>query len=96
MPLTTYTAGEVLTAASLNDNFTFAAANPPGGLTLITAQTIGSGVATVTVSSVFSATYENYKIIMSGGVSSATSSIRFQLGATTTGYYAGYNRKTVR
>jgi hypothetical protein len=27
MPLTTYTAGEVLTAASLNDNFTFAAAN---------------------------------------------------------------------
>jgi len=62
------------------------------GLTLITAQTIGSGVATVTVSNVFSATYENYKIIMSGGVSSATSSIRFQLGATTTGYYAGYNR----
>jgi hypothetical protein len=28
MPLTTYTAGEVLTAASLNDNFTFAANNP--------------------------------------------------------------------
>ena len=27
MPLTTYTAGEVLTAASLNANFTFAAAN---------------------------------------------------------------------
>jgi hypothetical protein len=25
MPLTTYTPGEVLTAASLNDNFTFAA-----------------------------------------------------------------------
>ena len=28
MPLTTYTSGEVLTAASLNANFTFAAANP--------------------------------------------------------------------
>jgi hypothetical protein len=28
MPLTTYTPGEVLTAASLNDNFTFAASNP--------------------------------------------------------------------
>ena len=27
MPLTTYTAGEVLTAASLNANFTFAAAS---------------------------------------------------------------------
>jgi len=29
MPLTTYTAGEVLTAASLNANFTFAASNYP-------------------------------------------------------------------
>ena len=28
MALTTYTVGEVLTASSLNDNFTFAAANP--------------------------------------------------------------------
>ena len=28
MPLTTYTSGEVLTAASLNANFTYAAANP--------------------------------------------------------------------
>ena len=28
MPLTTYTAGEVLTAASLNANLVFAAANP--------------------------------------------------------------------
>jgi hypothetical protein len=28
MALTTYVSGEVLTAASLNDNFTFAAANP--------------------------------------------------------------------
>ena len=28
MPLTTYTTGEVLTAASLNANFTFAATNP--------------------------------------------------------------------
>ena len=28
MPLTTYTAGQVLTAASLNANFTFAAENP--------------------------------------------------------------------
>jgi hypothetical protein len=74
------------------DGSTWEAVGGASGLTLITAQTIGSGVATVTVSSVFSATYENYKIIMSGGVSSATSSIRFQLGATTTGYYAGYNR----
>ena len=35
MALTTYTAGEVLTAASLNDNFTFAAANPTAPATAI-------------------------------------------------------------
>jgi hypothetical protein len=71
MPLTTYTAGEVLTAASLNDNFTFAAANPPGGLTLISTTTIGTTVSSITVSGAFSATYDNYKIVVSGGTGSA-------------------------
>jgi hypothetical protein len=47
MPLTTYTAGEVLTASSLNANFSFAAG--AGSLTLVKAQTIGSAVASVTV-----------------------------------------------
>jgi hypothetical protein len=92
MPLTTYTAGEVLTAASLNDNFTFAAANPPGGLTLISATTIGTTVSSVTVSGAFSATYDNYKIIVSGGVGSTNITLRLQLGSTTTGYYLGVNR----
>ena len=41
MPLTTYTAGEVLTAASLNSNLTAA-----GGLQFIKSQTIGTGVGT--------------------------------------------------
>ena len=53
MPLTTYTAGEVLTAASLNANFSFAAAS---GLTLISTTTIGTTVSSVTVSNAFSAT----------------------------------------
>jgi hypothetical protein len=35
MPLTTYTSGEVLTAASLNANFTFAAANPTSAIVQI-------------------------------------------------------------
>lgn len=39
--------------------------NPPG-LELITSQSIGSAVSTITVSNVFSSTYENYKIIISG------------------------------
>jgi hypothetical protein len=92
MPLTTYTAGEVLTAASLNANFTFAAANPPGGLTLVTAQVIGSAVSSVAVTSAFSTTYDNYKIVISGGVASTSGAIGLKLGSTTTGYYySGYN-----
>ena len=89
MPLTTYTAGEVLTASSLNANFSFAAQS---GLVLIKTQTIGSAVSSVEVTGAFSSTYDDYKIMISGGTTSATSAITLQMGATTTGYYAGYNR----
>lgn len=59
-----------------------------GALTLISTTTIGSAVSSVTVSSAFSSTYDNYKIIVSGGAASAdANSWRLQLGATTTGYY---------
>jgi hypothetical protein len=58
------------------------------GLVLISSTTIGSAVATVNVTSAFSATYENYRIIISGGAASSAQQIQFQLGATTTGYYA--------
>ena len=64
-----------------------AGAAASAGLTLVKTQTIGSGVSTVTVSDAFSATYDNYKIIISGGVGSGSSGIHMQLGATTTGYY---------
>ena len=52
MALTTYTAGEVLTAASLNDNFTFAAANPGSSVvqvksTTVTASTFSTTSATL-------------------------------------------------
>ena len=89
MPLTTYTAGEVLTAASLNANLSFAAANPVGGLTLISATTIGTTVASVTVSSAFSATYDAYKIVISGGVGTSNPQLNLTFGATATGYYYG-------
>jgi hypothetical protein len=46
MPLTTYTSGEVLTAASLNANFTFAAANPTSKI----AQVVNFTSATQTTS----------------------------------------------
>ena len=57
-----------------------------GGLTLISATTIGTTVASVTVSSAFSATYDAYKIIISGGTSSAQADLNLTLGATATGY----------
>ena len=64
---------------------------PTGGLTLISTTTIGTAVASVTVSNAFSSTYDNYKIMISGGVASTTCGLRMTLGATATGYYfAGY------
>ena len=59
-----------------------------GGLTLISATTIGSAVASVTVSSAFSSSYDNYKIIVSGGAGSTGMNIGLTLGASATGYYS--------
>ena len=57
------------------------------GLTLISTTTIGTTVSSVTVSSAFSATYDAYKIIVTGGASSASNTaLRLTLGATVTGY----------
>jgi hypothetical protein len=60
-----------------------------GGLTLISTTTIGSAVASVTVSNCFSATYDNYKIIVNGGAGSGDANIGLTLGASATGYYSG-------
>jgi hypothetical protein len=57
------------------------------GLTLIKAQTIGSAVGSVTVSDAFSATYDDYTIVISGGVNSVDTALLMTLGATATGYY---------
>ena len=59
------------------------------GLVPILTQTIGTAVSSVTVTSAFSATYDNYKIIISGGVGSTSSGINLTLGSTTAGYYRG-------
>jgi hypothetical protein len=56
------------------------------GLRLIKKQTIGTAVSSVTVTGAFSATYENYRIIVSGGVASTAIPIDFRCGTTTTGY----------
>jgi len=58
------------------------------GLRLVKKQTVGTGVASVTVTNAFSATYVNYKILYTEGVKSNDDQIRFRLGASTTGYYS--------
>ena len=49
--------------------------------------TIGTTVSSVTVSSAFSATYDNYKIIVNGGLGSTDDFLKLTLGSTATGYY---------
>jgi hypothetical protein len=56
------------------------------GLVLVKTQTIGTAVASVTVSDAFSATYDNYKISISGGVGSTTINLLTTLGSSATGY----------
>jgi hypothetical protein len=73
--------GDVLNASDMNGV----------GLWLVKTQTVGSGVSSVTVNNAFSADYENYKIVYSGGQSSAAVNLYLQLTvggtASTTGYY---------
>jgi hypothetical protein len=78
--------GQVLTVASGVPSW----ATPAGGsgLTLVKTQTIGSAVSSVVVTDAFSATYDNYLILLSGGAHSTDNpNIRMQMGSTTTGYY---------
>jgi hypothetical protein len=65
---------------------TWGAAPSSGALTLISATTIGSAVTSVTVSSAFSSTYDNYLVTVSGGVASTNIDLIMELGATTTNY----------
>jgi len=60
MPLTTYTAGDILTASSLNANLSFAAT--AGGLTKVVDETPFTGASTIQVNNCFTSTYTNYLI----------------------------------
>lgn len=85
-----FTTGQVLTAAQMN----------AVGLWLVKTQTIGSAVSSVTVTDAFSADYEAYKVIITGGVGSTGVLLYVQLGASTTAYYwslayMGYGTSTV-
>ena len=83
MAVKTFTTGEVLTASDTNTYLANA------GLVYVTSVTIGSGVSSVTVSNCFSSTYDNYKVIWSGGTCSAAGSGYIQLSGISTGVYSG-------
>jgi hypothetical protein len=66
------------------------------GMVLVKSQTIGSAVSSVTVSDAFSATYDNYKIVVSGGVGSVSiENLNMTLGSTATGYFWARNGRTI-
>ena len=81
MAIKTFTSGEVLTASDTNTYLANA------GLVYVSSTTVGSGVSSVTVSGAFSSTYDNYRVIYSGGVGSTLHNMRLQLGSATSGYY---------
>lgn len=65
-----------------------------GALNLITSQTIGSAVASVTVSNAFSSTYANYLVTVEMDTASVASQLYLSLGASTNGYYGNNIRLT--
>jgi hypothetical protein len=62
MPVPDFSPGEVLTAAAMDSI----------GLWLVKSQTVGSAVASVVVPSVFSSTYDSYRVVISNVTMSST------------------------
>ena len=85
MAIKTFTTGEVLTASDTN---TYLANS---GLVYIKEQAVVGSPASITVTGAFSATYDNYRIIYSGGVCSGAVSIRTEIGGSVAGYYGALN-----
>jgi hypothetical protein len=63
---------------------------PSSGMTLISTTTIGTAVSSVNVTSAFSTTYDNYKIMISGGVASTTVGTEHQVRCN--GYWVLFGR----
>jgi len=77
MTFPVFASGDVLNASDMN----------AVGWWLVKTQTIGAAVASVTVTGAFSADYDNYLILLSGGTASTDMNINMTLGSTATGYY---------
>jgi hypothetical protein len=61
-------------------------ASTPVGMELVKAQTVGATVASIPVSDAFSASYDNYRIMYTGGSCTGQNDLLLTLGATVTGY----------
>jgi hypothetical protein len=84
------TTGQLLTADTTVSPYKVKWATPAAsasGLTLVKQQTIGTSVSTVTVSSAFNSSYDNYRILISGGSGANDGSMFLRLGSTTSDYY---------
>jgi hypothetical protein len=83
MAIKTFTDNTTLSASDINTYLT------NSGLVYIKSQTValGAGVTSVTVTNAFSADYDSYKIMYSGGQCTASTDIEMTLGGSVTGYY---------
>ena len=75
MPFPTFASGDVLNASDMN----------AVGLWLVKTQTVGTGVASVTVTDAFSSTYDNYRVTWTGGTLSASTVVEVYMGAAAAG-----------
>jgi hypothetical protein len=96
MAIKTFSDGISLPASDINSYLT------NSGLVYVTSATAGTAVSSVTVSSCFSATYDNYRIVISGGTASASgNNATFQFSGITgsvyqtAGYFVTYGTPTV-
>ena len=84
MAIKTFTTGEVLTAADTN---TYLANS---GLVYITSGTVSSGSSYLEILNCFSATYDNYRIVISGWQTSSNQALSYYLGTNASaGVYYG-------
>jgi hypothetical protein len=79
MPVPDFSPGEVLTAAAMDSI----------GLWLVTTQTVGAGVSSVTVPNAFNANFDNYKIVITGVDSSLDGNgLKLKLDGIATAVYS--------
>ena len=80
--------GQILTSAYVNNNIN-------SGLTYVSATAIGSAVSSVVVSSCFSSTYDNYRVVISGPNFSTLCGVRIALNNSSGSTYSTANMNMV-